>query len=118
MFPSLRQIKTVDDYQAVMDAAKDDNHVINWPTHMVEKEGKIVGAASIASVPLLLVWNHSTEVKIRDSLHLNSVYRAIMEAKGHSEYLIACDADSPYNKYMEIAGYKPFWKTELFYAKL
>ena len=118
-YPTVSSIKTTDEYKACIEAAKADNDNINWPTHVVRSNtNEIIGCASVASVPLLLVWNCSDKVKVRDSLHLQRIYRSIMETKGHTGYFVACNKHSPYNKHMPALGYNKVWETEIFYEQL
>ena len=37
-----------------------------------------------------------------------------MSEKNQDVYLIACDKDSNYTKFMERVGYKPYWETILY----
>ena len=114
MFPKVRQIVTLEEEASILDAAVSDNDCIKYPTHVVERDGKIVGAASIQRVPLMMVWHHTKNITARDSFHLKLVYDSIMETKGFPRYIIACNEHSPYNSYMKKFGYNPIWKTELF----
>tara|TARA_R110000868_G_scaffold410218_1_gene697665 strand:+ start:56 stop:421 length:366 start_codon:yes stop_codon:yes gene_type:complete len=118
-YPTVSLIRTPDEYKAVIEAARADSDNINWPSHVVkDTKGTVIGAASVASVPLLLVWNNSQTVKVRDSLHLQRIYRSIMETKGHTGYFVACNKNSPYNKHMQDFGYNKVWETEIFYEQL
>lgn len=114
IFPNVRLIRTPDEHNRVIESAKQDNHELFYPTHLVEKDNVIVGAASVANIPMLIAWNHSKLVSARDSVHLKMVCDSIMETKGFPKYLIACNESSPYSTYMKKLGCKLFWKTELF----
>ena len=113
-FPTIRLIQTLEHEKQVLQSAKEDNHSNMYPTHVIERHGEIIGASSIARVPLLLLWNHTEKVSARDSMHLKRVYDSIMETKGFPKYFIACNENSPYNSYMKKFGYNPIWKTEIF----
>lgn len=113
-FPRVRLIQTLEQETEALQAARANNDSIIHPTHVVERDGEIIGASSIARVPILLIWNHTERVSARDSMHLKRVYDSIMETKGFPKYFIACNERSPYNSYMKRFGYKPIWKTELF----
>jgi hypothetical protein len=113
-FPTIRLIQTLEHEKQVLQSAKEDNHSNMYPTHVIERHGEIIGASSIARVPLLLVWHHSKKVSAKDSMHLKLVYDSIMETKGFPRYFIACDETSPYNSHMIKLGYKTICKTQIF----
>jgi hypothetical protein len=113
--PSVNRIKNAEELQAVLKAAAEDNHAILLPTHVVRKNGEIVGAASLNVVPVMMIWNHSQKVGARDSIQLKHTYDALMEEITNGKaYVILCDKDSPYNPMMKSLGYKSFWETEVF----
>lgn len=114
MFPKFRLIESPDESARVLAAARADNDCLVHPSHLLERHGEIVGAASLGVVPLVMVWNHSQRITARDSLHLKLVYDSIMETKGHQNYLIACNKQSPYHAHMKRLDFKPIWETELF----
>ena len=113
-FPIVRAVKTLEQESRVLQAARENNHSMICPTHFVERNGEIIGASSLATVPLVLIWSHTEKLSARDSIHLKMVYDSIMETKGLPRYLVACDETSPYNAHMKRFGFKPFWKTEIF----
>lgn len=112
--PIIRQIRTVEERNAVVAAAKQDGHNFGWPTHVVERDGEIIGAMSAAVIPLVCVWNHTSKVTVRDSLHLARAYSIIMDGKGATKYWMACDKTSPYSGYLAKVGFKPVWETQIF----
>lgn len=113
-FPTVKLIQTLEQESRVLHAASQDNHANIYPSHVVERNGEIIGAASIARIPLLLIWSHSSNVSARDSMHLKRVYDSIMETKGYPKYFVACDETSPYNSYMDKFGCDKVCKTQIF----
>ena len=113
-FPTVKLIQTLDQEARVLQSARDNNHSMICPTHFVERNGEIIGASSLGSIPLVLVWHHNEKVSAKDSMHLKLVYDSIMETKRLPRYFIACDESSPYNKHMNRLGYKHIWKTDIF----
>ena len=113
-FPRVRLIQTLEQETEALQAARANNDSINYPTHVVERNGEIIGASSIARVPLLLVWHHTERVSARDSMHLKRVYDSIMETKGFPKYFIACSESSPYISHMTRLGYRTICKTQIF----
>jgi hypothetical protein len=112
--PKVRKIKDQAELDAIMAASKADNDGCLLPTHVVIKNGEIVGCASLAVLPVMMVWNHSTKVGPRDSIQLKHTYDAIMEEKGAKSYAILCNKQSPYNGHMKQLGFKPVWETQIF----
>lgn len=114
MFPIVKQIRSLDEYKAVAQAARDDNDAMEYPSHVVLRDGEIIGSAGIAVMPLLMVWNHTEKVRAAESMHLKRVYDSIMETKGFDKYFVACNKRSPYNGHMKKLGFAPIWETEIF----
>lgn len=113
-YPKFRLIQDDEEKARVMAAIKADNDSLIHPSHLLERRGEIIGAASLAVVPIVMAWNHSRHVTARDSMHIKLVHDAIMETKGHRNYVIACNKRSPYNAHMKRLGYLPIWETEIF----
>lgn len=94
--------------------ADDDN--LSHASHVWERRGEIVGAASLWSVPVLLGWHHRERIGPRDSFHMLRVYESVFDAKGHTGFYILCNKKSPYSVHMAQFGYKSIWETEVFVA--
>ena len=85
------------------------------PTHVVIKNGEIVGAGSLTLAPTVMIWNHSTKIGARDSIQLKHAYDAIMEEKTNGQpYIVLCNKTSSYNAVMKSLGFTPIWETEIF----
>ncbi len=113
-FPKFRQVDSPDEVQKVLAAVKADNDNLIFPNWVAERHGEIIGAASLGMVPLVMVWNHTQKMTAKDSMHMKLAYDIAMEAKGHRQFWIACNKQSPYNGHMKQLGYKPIWETEIF----
>lgn len=114
MLPNIRKITSKEEYQAVMDAAKMDNDIIDFPTHILYKDGEVVGGWSVDAIPLFSVWHHSKRITARDSLMLNNTIDTVMNERGHKNFLQLCNANSNYYSYMNKLGYKGWEGTTLF----
>lgn len=112
--PKVRKIRSKDELDAVLAAAKKDSDGIVLPSHLVEKDGEIVGAASLAVVPVLMVWNSRGKIGPKESLILKQTYEALMEERGIQKYIVLCNKNSPYNPVMKSLGYRSVWETEIF----
>tara|TARA_R110002051_G_scaffold270977_1_gene331407 strand:- start:590 stop:952 length:363 start_codon:yes stop_codon:yes gene_type:complete len=116
----VRKIKTKKEYEYVSKVAKKDGHSLPNATHVLyNKEGDVVGLWSLASIPLVLVWSDTKKIKKIDSMYHNETLHALMDEKGYKEFLIACDKDSPYYRYMDKFGYESLdWETCMFSKNL
>jgi hypothetical protein len=112
--PKVRKIKDKEELAKVLQAAKEDNDGCSLPTHVVEKNDEIVGCASIALVPVLMMWHHTKKIGPKESMQLKNTYESILEEKGVNQYIILCNKNSPYNQHMEKFGYESVWETEVF----
>ena len=113
-FPAISSITSTLELDQVIDAARADGDNIIHPSHKVVKNGEIVGAASLAVIPLVLLWQHTKKFTPRDSGYLKLTYDALMDTKGAKNYFIACNKHSPYNSHMKQMGFKPVRETEIF----
>ena len=114
MIPKVRKIITVEEFDATVKAAQKDSDNMLYPTHIITKDGKIVGGWSLGSMPLVMVWNDTKSFTARDSLTQINTIDAIMNDRGNKHYMIACNSDSPYFSKMEKLGYGKGWPTNLF----
>lgn len=114
MYPRVEKIKTIEELKLVIEEGKKDNHNLLNPTHAVKKGDEIVGAWSLAGVPLVTAWNKTDTVNKRDSLQIQNIVNSLMSEKNSDMYLIACDKNSNYTEFMERVGYKPYWETILY----
>ena len=118
MVPSVRRITDPQQAEAILKIAREDNDGVMFPSHVVIKNGEIVGGVSLGVIPFVALWHHSQKTGPKDSLILKSIYDSIMETKGTPQYFIACNAASPYVTHMEQLGYNPVWDTKIFYNKM
>lgn len=86
-------------------AASEDKHGVAAPTHVVLKEGKIVGYLSINAVPTVLMWMHTKNIKVRDSLDVATFFENFISAQGFLGCLVPMQNSSPIEPYMEKVGY-------------
>ena len=118
MLPNIRKITTEEEYQATINAAKMDNDNMHFPTHMLYKDGKIVGGWCMEGIPLTMIWHDSNYITARDSLMLNNTIDTLMNDRGHFKYFMACNSKSPYNKYMEKFGHNLVWPTNMYWKNV
>lgn len=105
-----------EDSQLVLDAAKaDGGHGVFLPTDVVMKNGEIVGAISMGSVPLIMAWMHSTKVSPRDTLQIWQTVEGVQRRLGVPGIVIPCQKTSPFHPVMERMAYLNLGTYDLFY---
>lgn len=103
--------------QELRERAAQDDHVVLAPTHVVEKEGEIVGYLSIGAIPIVNVWMDSQRLGPRDSVAVLGQLDAVMDYAGQPTYFMPCDPSSPFHPVMEKLGFDPLMETQLFVRK-
>ena len=79
--------------ELVSTMAEDNHHFI--PNYVILKEDKIVGSLGVKSA--LLWWMKSEDTSARDSLTVFNIMDNVMDIQGVKEYIVPCDAKSPYH---------------------
>ena len=116
-YPSLKLVSN-ENIEALAKKLQEDNHPLLFPSHVVEKDGNIVGALSIGSTPVSFFWMHSKESSPLDSLIAIQVAENIARVQGQRVGLVACSETSPFYQQMEKLGYKLLMKTVIFQKAL
>jgi len=111
----IRKIKTEEEFNMAVEAAKADNDNMHFPTHILWRDDEIIGAWSLASIPLVLVWSDSKKLKKEDSIMYSEMIDSMMDDRGEKHHFVCCNSNSPYYEHMEKFGYKTVWNTNVFY---
>ena len=98
-------------------AAADAHGVIN-PTHVMVKEGRIIGYLSIGGLPVVQCWFDSKNPHATDSLKMIEHGETVCRTQGIREYAVACAETSPFSKHMERLGYTKLGTTTLWRKEL
>lgn len=109
----VRPLSSKEDAQKLILLAREDEHTVLFPTHLVTKHGEIVGYGSINAMPMVNVWLHSHKVKARDSLHLLNIAENIAANAGLKQFVMPCSQHSPFFPHMEKLGFKRLGFAEL-----
>ncbi len=96
------------DYPALVEAAKADNHCVLGPTHILRKDGRIIGYAGKAPAPLMF-WSHTQNSPFDTFRFLRF---AIAQMGG--AHWTTCDLASPLYRFMGELGYERFGNADLF----
>ena len=92
------------DLEQLSVAAKEDEHLVLAPTHVLEKDGKLVGFLSIAAIPTVFVWMHSKQTGPKDAICVQNFLDNVMFQNNYV-YMVPCKQDSPFYSVMEKLGY-------------
>jgi len=96
-----------DDAPRLEIAAARDKHGVAAPSHVMEKDGEIVGYLSINMVPTVLLWMDSKVVRVHDTIDIVNFYENFISAMGWKGFFLPVPTDSPLKPYVESAGYTP-----------
>ena len=107
MSVTILPIRDQETYEEVRNKAYDNGHEVLQPTHMVVKDGEIIGAFSI-QVSCASWWMNEGKAKNRDSLQAFQGMEAIMADRGIASYIMPCEKKSTYWELMQRMGYKIF----------
>ena len=118
MIPTLRKIQDADLKELVAQKAKEDGDNMQLPSHVVLKNGEVVGGWNIGQVPLLMCWHHREKVSAKDSLIINSTVESMMSHVGINQWWMACNSHSPYMKYFEKFGHNLVWPTNIIHKEI
>lgn len=105
------------DALALQAAAKADAHTPLHPTHVIERDGEIVGYLGVNSLPLFRLWFHSQKLKAADSLRLLFMIENHYRMAGVPLVATVIHTASPFypnaarGGYLECAGDRLFLKS-------
>lgn len=105
------------DAEALQVAAQEDGHAVLAPTHVLEKDGKIVGFLSVAAIPTVFMWMHTKETNMRDSLCVQNFLDNLV-AQHNVAYMMPCKQDSPFYEHMEKLGFVYSFTGGIFFRPL
>ena len=109
---------TKEDVAPLMAAAKDDNHSVLFPTHVIKSGGDIVGYISICNTPIVNVWVDSKKVGAMDTMRMLDVIDGSLRMRGTPEYIMPCAKSSPFFPNMERLGFSPIGENVWFHKNL
>jgi hypothetical protein len=95
--------------------AKADGHSVYFPTHVLEKDGEIVGYLSLNAVPLVLSWQDTKKMGPIDSVEEIGYIKGSLQ--NFPFICIPCDPDSPYMKFLPKAGFVEYSKPVKLFIK-
>jgi len=96
-----------EDLQPLYKAAAEDNHVVVAPTHVVSRDGEIIGYYSINAIPHVEWWLHTEKVKALTSIRLLNQVSTAMSKCGFPWIQTVIPDTSPFLPVAERIGYYP-----------
>lgn len=102
--PLIRAAKVVDLAELEV-LAGEDAHCVVQPSHIVERKGKMVGALSIGTVPMVLVYMNTKRSDHVDSFCVNNFIENMVSNHGSLSVCVPCHVKSPLRPFMERVGY-------------
>jgi len=119
-FVGFDRLRTEEDVKELNAAAKADNHSVVLPSHVLRKDGKIVGYFSVAppGMPCVLAWLSTKDMPARESFHLINGIECQVAHAGCQAIMWPIPKDSPFYPLMEQMGYKNCGQYELFIKPL
>lgn len=114
----LQAISTRQEVEELVKVAANDSHDVVFPSHLVRKDGEIVGYAGIFSTPILMWWLDSEKGKARDSIEMMREIEKLALSSGVKRYTTICSEDSPYFRHMGKLGFRELGKTVMFVKEI
>lgn len=102
--PITRKIQSPAEIDALEKAMDGQDSLIVAPTHLVRKDGQIVGHWAINSIPVVQAW-HDDNLINRDSYYLINTLQTTLNDRGINRHMVALSKESPYNSLMHRVGY-------------
>lgn len=119
--PWLREVRP-EEIETLRRLAEDDNHVLLAASHVFLKGDQPVGYASLANIPLVLPWFHTTRCKPADSLYfinqMENLLAGLIPRNGQDLICVPFVAGSPFEPHMSRLGYTPLDKVTLAFKKV
>lgn len=108
------------DVEPVKAAAHADNHEVIALSHVMTKGGEMIGAGSLAQVPLVLPWFDTQKCKARDTMYfINQAENMIAELLPNVEMFCVPFAEkSPFVPHIEQIGFVNAGKFYLTFKKV
>lgn len=107
-FIGFDRFRSAEEAKELQELAKADNHSVILPTHVLRKDGKMVGYMSVGPVqmPCVLAWFSTKEMQARESFHLVNGIECQVAHAGGSAIMWPIPKNSPFYPLMESMGYK------------
>jgi hypothetical protein len=115
----LQQVKP-GDFEKLIPLAKEDNHGVYVPTHLVMKGSKIAGFFSVGApgVPVVFAWLSTKEISPRESFSLINTVENFVAMHGAQSVAFPVPKSSPFHELMPQLGFQNTGEYTFFVKKL
>lgn len=86
-------------------AAAADEHIVIAPTHIMERNGEIIGYLSLGAMPVVQAWFHSQKCRALDSVRMIRAGEQVFREIGVKQYCVGVSEHSPFAPHMGRLGY-------------
>lgn len=100
------------------EAARQDNHMVVAPTHIVDLGGEMIGYLSINGLPTVRAWFDSRHKNVLRSKRMIEDGELIVREQGHPAYIIGVSPQSPFLPHMAGLGFERLGDQVVFIKKL
>jgi hypothetical protein len=97
----LRLITSQRQLEELQAAAKADGHAVPYASHMLVDDGKVVGGASLGTMPTVNLWAATEGVGPRDMLAFWQQIEAVLSHQRLASVVVVCSDTSPLKPYLE-----------------
>lgn len=98
--------------------AADDQHVVLNPTHVMVKDGQIIGYLSLNGLPNVHAWFDTKHKHALDSIKMIEHGETIFRQQGVRAFTVACAAESPFTPHLPRLGFQKLGTTVLWHKNL
>lgn len=115
---NFRPIRSREEYERLTAAARADGHGALYPTWCMEKDGELVGAASLPWSPTVYCWAHTQKISALESVRALRQCEAAVATHGYSSLIVPCMPNSPFFPVMERLGYQDLGQAHFFHKTI
>ena len=94
-----------------------DNHAVLNPTHVMLKDGQIIGYLSLDGLPTVHCWFDSKNKHAADSIKMIDHGQTAFGERGIRDFTVACAEESPFTPHMARLGFERLGTTVLWRKK-
>lgn len=86
-------------------AAAEDRHGVILPTHVVMRDGEVIGYGSLGRASLFFAWMSSKRATPRESFRAWELAEEELRRAGHDVICLPCEESSPFAPFMQKRDY-------------
>jgi hypothetical protein len=109
----IRPPREKEKFDELLARAAEDKAFVYYPTHIIEKDGEVIGFFSIGANPVILAHFDRQKCSAKDTIKAIEIGENFMRALGHKNYTLLCETESPFYPLLEKMGYKNIMPTNM-----